>query len=99
MDKEKLINDVRGKCYITDSSPEISSRLKMLIEDAIVKLGEQIGAPKEFDYSKAGLEHDLFINYCFYSWNDKANEFLPNYLNDVLLVRHKFEVINHEKQE
>ncbi len=89
--KNILIQKVKRKCYITDKSSLIELRLDDIVEDAIIKITDLIGiTSKNFDFSKPGLECDLFKNYCFYMWNDKTvAEFEEAYMSDILKLRHK----------
>lgn len=91
-----LIQKVKRKCYITDKSELVEARIIDIIEDAIVKVSDLIGINnKNFDYSKASPECDLFKNYCFYMWNDKsAKDFEEAYLSDILKLRHKYLILD-----
>lgn len=92
MSEEPLLNLVKSKCYITDSTDKnandiINLKISNLISDAKIKIAEMIGLQHDFDFSKAGLARDLFLNYCYYAWNDVANEFKNNYLKDIMSAR------------
>lgn len=92
--KDILIQKVKRKCYITDNSKLVEAKLEDMIEDAILKVSNMIGiSNKNFDFSAAGLECDLFKNYCFYVWNDKTiKEFEDSYLSDILKLRHIYQL-------
>lgn len=95
-----VLNVVKNKCYITDNSEETTNKVKQMIEDAIITIQNQIGINEEFDFSNPSEERTLFLNYCYYDWNDSSEEFYKNYLNDILKIRHKYEVKqNAETQE
>lgn len=87
-----VLNIVKNKCYITDNTEETTSKVTQIIEDAIITIQNQIGINEEFDFSKPSEERSLFLNYCYYVWNDSTEEFYKNYLNDILKIRHKYEV-------
>lgn len=97
--KTTLIDKVKKKCYITDISKEITDRLTDIIDDGIIKISDKIGIVGDFDFSKPSKERDLLLNYCFYAWNDSANEFDINYLNDIMQIRQKYEVLQNADTE
>lgn len=104
MENNSLLKLVKEKCYITDSIDEksknvIDNKVNNLIEDAKIKVAEMIGLKHNFDFSKAGLARDLFLNYCFYAWNDVANEFKNNYLKDIMTARFYYGINKDDKQE
>lgn len=93
-----LIEKVRKKCYITDPSEAISARVEDMVDDAIISLSNQLGIKGDFDYSAPSHERYLLLNYCFYIWNDSADEFKVNYLDDILQARHRHEVKADEEE-
>lgn len=97
--KKNLIDKVKNKCYITDSSEETEARLTDIVDDAIVSLTHQLGLASDFDFSAPSQERALLLNYCFYTWNDAQDEFTANYLSDILQIRHKNEVKRNEESE
>lgn len=97
--KSVLISKVRNKCYITDTSAETESRVVDMVEDAIIEMSYLLGIRGEFDFSIPSKERSLLLNYCFYVWNDSADEFKPNYLSDILTIRHANEVNQSEKTQ
>ena len=97
--KKALLDKVKKKCYITDDSMETNARLEDIIDDAVLNLSHQLGVSDDFDFSVPSQERALFLNYCFYAWNDGADEFKANYLADILAVRHKNEVTQNEETE
>lgn len=95
-EKNILTQKVKRKCYITDESELVELRIRDIIEDAIVKVSDLIGiTDNKFDYSKSGLECELFKNYCFYLWNDKTiKDFEESYISDILKLRHKYMILD-----
>jgi len=90
-----LISLVKSKCYQVsdDDSEENISRLEIIMEDAEIKVKSMLGiTDKNFDFAKPGKERDLFLNYCFYAWNDKTEFFKNNYLDDIMSIRAEYEV-------
>ncbi len=100
--ENNLIKIIKEKCYISSDDKSIESRLKNIIEDAIIKVSDLIGFSEEqkesFDFSSPSLERDLLKNYCWYSWNDHESEFKNNYADDIMVLRTKYEVKNELKE-
>ena len=88
-----LLGQVERKLNITWSDEETTKRLTEIIENAIPDLIHRLGiTDKDFDFSKAGVENNLFENYCLYEWNHVLPDFAVNYANDIAQVRAKWEV-------
>jgi hypothetical protein len=96
MDTVLLLDEVKIKLNITWEDPITEFKLRSIIDDAIVVLNHKLGA--DVDYSKNGLEHQLFLNYCLYSYNNCINEFDKNYMNDIYNIRMIYEVKQYEEQ-
>lgn len=96
-----LIKLVKNKCYITDTSDLTNNRIKTIMEDALIKVSEMIGISGEYDFSKPGKERELYLNYCFYMWNDKSiTDFEDNYISDICKARSFYEInANLEQNE
>ncbi len=93
-----LIDMVKSKCYITDNSQLTIQRLNNIIDDAQIKINELVGV-EEIDLSKPCKARELFLNYCFYVWNDKSiKEFEENYISDILKLRHEY-MVKEETQD
>ena len=98
---ETLINEVKRKCYITDTNELTLSRLNDIIKDSLTKVKRMIGVSTDFDFTEEGNEEELelFKNYCWYAWNDSINEFKDNYLDDINSIHHKHEVEQYVEEE
>ena len=96
-----LLERVKRKCYITDTSEVTISRLNDIITNGLTKIKRLIGVSSDFDFEAKGNEEelDLFLNYCWYDWNDASNEFKTNYLSDINSIRHKHEVEQYAIEE
>lgn len=93
---ERLLKIVKRKCNITWSDDDTNARLEEIITDAIPTLIHRLGiVDPDFDFSKAGTERNLFVNYCFYEFNHCLNEFWNNYADDIAQVRAKNDVNYH----
>ncbi|SCI45850.1 Uncharacterised protein [uncultured Clostridium sp.] len=97
MDKELLLDSVKNKLNITWEDSLTNFKLSDLVNDAIVAMNFKLGA--DIDYSKNGLEHQLFLNYCLYSYNNCLNEFDTNYMNEIYQIRSIYEVKEYEENE
>lgn len=97
MDFIKLIDDVKIKLTITWEDIDTQTKIQNMVDDAIHTLNYKLGA--EIDYSINGIEHNLFLNYCLYAWNDCSDEFDTKYLNEIYQIRIKYEVERYEETE
>lgn len=95
--EETLLLILKNELYITWSDEESTRRLERIILNAIQTMNFKIGY-NEIDYSEAGIEQNLFINYCVYVYNGCANEFDEAYFNELMQVRQKYEVQNYEDE-
>lgn len=93
---EKIFQEIKDKLNITWCEEETDRKLKSIIEDAECTLDYKLGA--KIDYTIPGMEHNLFLNYCMYVWNNCSNEFDSNYLNEIYQIRQKYEVLNYEQE-
>lgn len=98
---QSLIDEVKRKCYITDTSEITTNRVKDIIKEALPSVKRMIGVSADFDFEKEGNEEELklFKNYCWYDWNDSINEFKDNYLDDINSLHHKHEVTQYDEEE
>ena len=98
---ETLLNEVKRKCYITDTNEITINKVKDMIKDAIPVVKRMIGVADDFDFEAEGNEEELKLlkNYCWYDWNDSINEFKDNYLDDINSLRHKHEVTQYAEEE
>lgn len=91
-----LFEEVKDKVKVTWDEAETNKRLERIMSDAISTLNWKLGA--NIDYSSEGQEHNLFLNYCMYAYNDCTNEFDDNYFNEIMQLRQKYEVLNYEQE-
>ena len=83
---------VKRKLDITWSDADTDARVADIIDAAEPTMRHKLGLPEDFDFAAVGQERSLFLSYCLYEWNQAANEFDANYLNDILQVRQKWAV-------
>lgn len=99
---EELVGQVKDKCRITwnDDSTDRIIRDE-IIPSALSVVRFKVGIPEavEFDFAASGLEHVLFLNYCYYAWHDAEDDFERNYAADIAHARRIWEVRNHAANE
>lgn len=95
MNTSELFKQVAKRCYISSEDELIRDRLTSIINNAIFNVKSLIGISEDvqYDFSKPGMENELFLNYCMYRWNNKTQkEFEGNYMGDIIALRMKNEV-------
>lgn len=97
---DALFAQIKRKLNITWSDGETDSIVKDIIESAIPTMIHKIGiADADFDFSKPGIENNLFRAYCLYEYNHCANEFDDNYANTIAQARDIHAVKQYEQTE
>ena len=102
MISETLIEEVKRKCYITDTNESTTNRLRDVVKEAIPVVKRMIGLENtDFNFEAEGNEEELklFKNYCWYDWNDSIHEFKDNYLDDINSLHRKWEVKQYAEKE
>ena len=92
-----LYETLRNELNITWYDEETESRLTRIITNAVVTMNRKIGS--DIDYSIAGPEQELFLAYCVYVYNNCANQFDENYLNEIMQIRSIYEVEQYEEDQ
>jgi hypothetical protein len=82
----ELIKSVKRHLNITWDDDDTEEKLLDKMLDAEIALNHILGA--ETDYSAPGMEHQLFLNYMLYDWNDCINEFETAYRAEIYRIRH-----------
>ena len=90
MDKITLVEQLKERLNITWEDASTENKLSNIVEDAKITLDHN---------SKAGMERNLFMNYCMYVWNDCANEFDRSYLNEIYQIRNKYKVKRYAEKK
>ena len=99
MDNQELLFQVKRKLNITWEDDVTTARIQEIIASAIPDLKHKLGiVDVDFDFSVAGAENTLFLNYCLYEWNHAIAEFDLNYERLIAQVRAKYEVANFMAQ-
>lgn len=103
MISQNLIDEIKRKCYITDTDEVTLKRLDDIIKDAIPTVKRLIGLENvdDFNFETKGNEEELKLlkNYCWYDWNDSINEFNDSYIGDINSLHHKWEVKQNAEEE
>lgn len=84
---------VKRKLNITWSDEETDARVNDIIALAVPTMRHKLGLPGDYDFTAAGQELNLLLSFCLYEWNNAAADFDSNYLNDILQVRQRQEVL------
>ena len=89
-----LYQKVARRCYVTSEDPLIVERLTSIIKNAVYSVKRLLGIFDEnFDFSLPSMEQELFLNYCFYRWNNRSQkEFENNYIGDIIGIRTNNEI-------
>lgn len=97
---DRLIEQVKRKCNITWNDDDTNTRITDIMTAAIPTLIHKLGiANPDFDFSVAGIENTLYVNYCFYEFNHCVNEFDDNYKNEIAQARARHRVEYHKANE
>jgi len=100
MDNPTLFGQVKRKLNVTWDDSETTARIEELMDSAIPTLKHKLGIfETNFDFSVAGTENMLFLNYCLYEWNHCLNEFDDNYANEIAQTQAKWLVKYEESNE
>lgn len=91
---DTLYQQVARRCYVTSDDQLIVERLTSIIKNAEFSVKKLLGIHNsEFDFSLPSAENELFLNYCFYRWNNRSQkEFENNYIGDILGIRTNNEI-------
>lgn len=84
------MDPVKRHLNITWSDTDTESKLIDRMCDAEAALNHKLGAT--IDYFVPGQERELYLAYMLYSWNDCLNEFDEAYRDEIIQIRHKYEV-------
>ena len=95
--KDYLTLEVKRKINVTWDDEETNQAIDSMVEDAIITLNEKLGA--NIDYSKPGMERNLFKNYCLYAWKDCLDDFDKKYINEIYQIRAKYEVESYVEKK
>ena len=87
---DTLIELLRNELYITWEDDETEVKLQRIVKNGIKAMDYKLGG--NINYNEAGLEQELLIAYCVYVYNGCGNEFDEAYQNDIMILRHKYEV-------
>lgn len=97
---EELIKIVKRELKITWKDEDTDAEVEALVSDAVPAMNHKLGIKEEdSNYTKAGAERRLFINYCQYAWNNCLNDFDKAYINEIMQLRAKHEVKYAKRNE
>lgn len=91
------IDPVKRYLNITWNDTDTEAELIDQMRDAEAALNHKLGAT--IDYFEPGQERELYLNYMLYSWNKCLNEFDEAYRDEIIQIRHKYEVAAAKKED
>lgn len=96
---EKILTELKSRLDITWDNDITNTKLLNVVKNSIPKTNRLIGTTIT-DYAKEGLEEELelLLNYCMYAWENKAELFKTNYLDDIMSLQQKYEVENYRSE-
>ena len=80
------LDQVKRHLSVTWKDTDTDDRIEDMMLDAEVALNHMLGA--EADYFKTGLDHELYLAYLLYAWNNCLNEFDSAYRTEIIRARH-----------
>lgn len=89
---DTLTELVKRKLDITWTDEVTDARVADIVAVAEPTMRHKLGLPEGYDFTAPGQERALLLSWCLYEWNQAANEFDQNYMNDILQVRQKWSV-------
>lgn len=92
----EFIAQVKRKLNITWSDADTDARVSDIMANAQSAVSDKIGVAADYDFSAAGRENELYLNYCLYAWNHVENEFDAAYLHEILQCRMIHEVVQND---
>ena len=96
---DKLIELVKRELKITWSDTDTDAEVEALVSDAVPALAFKLGIrDADIDFETPGQERRLFLNYCYYIYDDMPEEFDGAYLSEILQLRSKYEVKYGKKE-
>lgn len=87
---------VKRKLDITWEDAGTDARVADIIAVALPTMRHKLGLPADYSFEEAGQEQALLLSFCLYEWNHAAADFDSNYLNDILQVRQKWQVVEDD---
>lgn len=90
------MTDLRGqvlrKCHITWSDKWTDSLIDEIMFRADAELRDRLGIDDpDFDFT-SGRENSLYVNWCYYAYNDAEDMFESNFFGDLMQVRRSWEI-------
>lgn len=95
---EALVNQVKRKLNITWNDEDTEARVSDIMGGATSTLLHRLGiADPNFDFSVAGDENTLYLNYCLYERDHCLSEFFINYAEMIASTRARHIVKQYEE--
>ncbi len=95
-----LKDAVMRKLRITYEDDVVDARVDDIMAQADADLRRLIGIDDDsFSFEEPGTEQLLFLAFCFYEWNDAADDFGVNYAEKIAQTRQKWMVRRFVEEE
>lgn len=98
---DALVEAVRRKLRVTYDDPDVNERIiSEIIPAAEHDIMSLVGIQDQsFDFSKPGIESTLFLAWCFYEFNDAADDFEAHYAHLIARCREKWMVMQYVEEK
>lgn len=94
-----LCDQVMRKCHVSWQDSLTEDRIAGdIMPSARSTLIDLLALPANYSFTKPSIEQMLFLNLCYYMYNDAADEFFANYANELRAARRKWEVKGFAKE-
>lgn len=95
-----LEDAVKLKLNITYSEPDTDARISGITQMADAVLRDALGIDDaSFTFETPGQEQALFLDFCFYEFNDALDDFYANYAEQMAQARNRWMVKQFVKEQ
>ena len=90
--REELREQVLRKCHVTWDDERTNALISDIMARADAELRDRLGIDDpDFDFTR-GRENNLYVNWCYYAFNDAEDAFETNFFSDLMQVRRVWEL-------
>lgn len=95
--EQTLLDTLKNYLDITWQDEHTDAKLSGILARAQTKLCAYAGAA-DLSFTEGTDELQLLLDMCRYVYNNASEDFETNYLADLLMLRAKYKVIEHESE-
>lgn len=96
--RDDLREQVLRKCHITWDDERTNALVSDIMARADAELRDRLGIDDPgFDFT-TGRENNLYVNWCYYAFNDSEDAFEQNFFGDIMQVRRVWELAHLLKE-